>query len=100
MYNLDDYPFEISKLTNEDGGGFLINFPDFNVCFSDGDSVEEALSNGRDALKGMIETFEEMGIPVPVPGSGGFSGQFVARVPKSLHARLVAEAEREHVSLN
>lgn len=29
-----------------------------------------------------------------------YSGKFVVRVPKSLHAALVAEAEREGISLN
>ena len=28
--NLLSYPFEITPLTEEDGGGFLISFPDFN----------------------------------------------------------------------
>jgi hypothetical protein len=50
MRNLDDYPFEIRPLSAVDGGGFLITDPDFNVCMSDGETVEEAIANGRDAL--------------------------------------------------
>lgn len=30
----------------------------------------------------------------------GHSGKFLVRLPQSLHAQLVAEAEREGVSLN
>ena len=49
-----DYPFEIRPLSLEEGGGFLISYPDFSDCLSDGESVEEALTNGKDALKSMI----------------------------------------------
>ncbi|MCL2346127.1 MAG: toxin-antitoxin system HicB family antitoxin [Desulfobulbus sp.] len=101
MRNLDDYPFEIRPLSADDGGGFLITYPDFNVCMSDGETVAEAIANGRDALIGTIAALEEAGHPVPSPNSGGVaSGKFVARVPKSLHAALAARAKAEGVSLN
>ncbi|MEO5350033.1 MAG: type II toxin-antitoxin system HicB family antitoxin [Magnetococcus sp. YQC-3] len=100
MANLDDYPFEISKLSAEDGGGYLISFTDFNECISDGETVAEAIENGMDALKGMILSMEDLGIPVPLPRSGGASGRFVTRVPKQIHAKLTARAKREGVSLN
>ncbi|MCL2297884.1 MAG: toxin-antitoxin system HicB family antitoxin [Proteobacteria bacterium] len=100
MRNLDDYPFEIRPLSEEEGGGYLITYPDFNTCMSDGETIEEAISNGRDALTGMIESLEAWGHPVPAPNYGGASGKFVTRVPKSLHAALSARAKTEGVSLN
>lgn len=101
MRNLDEYPFEVRRLTVQDGGGFLVNFPDFSECFSDGETIEEAVANGRDALESVIEALEAKGLPVPLPGSGGaFSGRFVQRVPKSVHVRLVERAKAEGVSLN
>ncbi|MBF0429408.1 MAG: type II toxin-antitoxin system HicB family antitoxin [Magnetococcales bacterium] len=100
MHNLEDYPFEIRPLTPAEGGGYLISFTDFNECLSDGETVAETIENGMDALRGMIETLKTEGLPVPVPGSGGFSGKFVARVPKTLHAKLVTKARRDGVSLN
>ncbi|MDR2240325.1 MAG: type II toxin-antitoxin system HicB family antitoxin [Zoogloeaceae bacterium] len=101
MKNLDDYPFEVRPLSEEDGGGFLITYPDFNTCMSDGETIEEAIANGREALAGMIESLEAWGRPIPAPNSGGAaSGKFVARVPKSLHAALAARAKMEGVSLN
>jgi antitoxin HicB len=54
MSKLADYPFEIRPLNAEEGGGFLISFPDFSECISDGETVEEALKNGREALKATI----------------------------------------------
>ncbi|MBF0180371.1 MAG: type II toxin-antitoxin system HicB family antitoxin [Magnetococcales bacterium] len=100
MHKIEDYPFEIRPLTPEEGGGFMICFTDFNTCCSDGETVTEAIENGLDALRGMIATMEEVGLPVPAPMSGGHSGKFVARVPKSLHAKLSSRARYEGVSLN
>ena len=65
-----DYPFEVRPLTTEEGGGFLISYPDFSDCFSDGDTVEEALANGKDALKSTIAALKAKDIPVPAPNGG------------------------------
>lgn len=101
MHNLDDYPFEIRPLSAEEGGGFLISYPDFSECISDGETVQQAIANGREALAGLIATLEGMGRPVPEPNSGGVaSGKFVARVPKTIHAQLATRAKAEGVSLN
>lgn len=100
MHKLEDYPFEIRPMIPDEGTGYLITFTDFNECFSDGATIAEAIENGMDALKGTILALEDTGFPVPVPGSGGFSGKFVARVPKTLHAKLSTRARREGVSLN
>jgi antitoxin HicB len=96
-----DYPFEIRPLSEEDGGGFLISYPDFSDCLSDGETVAEALTNGSDALKATIAALKAKALPIPQPNSGGVaSGKFVARVPKTVHARLATRAKAEGVSLN
>jgi len=101
MKNLDDYPFEIRPLSKSDGGGYLITYPDFNTCISDGGTVEEAIANGKEALAGMIESLQAWNQPIPAPNSGGTaSGKFIACVPKSLHAQLTARARAEGVSFN
>jgi antitoxin HicB len=101
MSKQSDYPFEIRPLTAEEGGGYLISFPDFADCISDGETLEEVLENGRYALKETITALKARKLPVPAPNSGGVaSGKFVARVPKTLHAQLAARARAEGVSLN
>ena len=101
MHALDDYPFEMRPLKPSEGGGYLIFCPDFMECIADGETLEDALHNGREALRAVIETLQEQGMPVPAPNSGGVaSGKFVARVPKSIHAQLAARAKMEGVSLN
>lgn len=101
MKDIAKYPFELRPLTAEEGGGYLISFPDFNECVADGETIEEAIEEGQQALAAVIATLEAKGLPVPEPGSyGAYSGKFVQRLPKSLHARLQSRARLEGVSIN
>ncbi len=100
MRKLEDHPFDIRPLSRAECGGFLISYPDFSECISDGETVAEAIANGRDALAAVIAALVAK-VAVPAPNSGGVaSGKFVARVPKSVHAQLTARAKAEGVSLN
>ena len=79
----------------------MICYPDFAECISDGETVEDALKNGQDALKASIAALKAKDFPVPVANGGGIaSGKFVARLPKTIHAQLTARARTEGVSLN
>lgn len=101
MARVPEYPLEIRPLSSEDGGGFLIAFPDFNDCVSDGATVDEAIENGRLALGETIAALRAAGHPIPEPTAATTaSGRFVARVPKSVHAKLTSRAKAEGVSLN
>jgi antitoxin HicB len=98
---LDEYPFTIRPLNSDEGGGYLIEFPDVPGCISDGETPAEAIINGRDALSSVLLTMREFGDPIPKPGGAtSSSGQWRQRVPRSLHSRLVARAQQEGVSLN
>ncbi len=95
-----DYPITIQPLPADDGGGYLATFPDLPGCMADGETPEEAMAEATDAATSWLKTSEAFGDPIPEPGSGGESGSFVARLPKSLHAKLKARAAQEGVSLN
>lgn len=106
------WPFEayahiISPLSAEEGGGCLITFPDLPGCVSDGETEAEAVENGRDAFIAVVSALADMGRDIPAPSFSpddatvpGASGKFVARVPKSIHAKLTTRAKVEGVSLN
>lgn len=101
MNNLFSYPFEIIPLTQEEGGGYLISFPDFNECISDGETPEEAIKNGFDALKETIYALESIGLPIPKPFSQEKNiDNFVQQIPKNLHQRLETLAKKEKVNIN
>jgi len=94
------YLVQISPLSAEDGGGWLATFPDLPGCMGDGETPEAAIADGYSAAKAWLHVAEECGDSIPEPGTGGESGRFVARMPKSLHTRLVARAAQEGVSMN
>lgn len=98
---LDRYSFLVRPLSKEEGGGYLVEFPDFPGVISDGETPEEAIRNGQDALAAALLTMQEFGDPIPKPSQAtSASGQWRQRVPRSLHARLVSRAQQEGVSLN
>ncbi len=60
---LDQYRFTVRPMTADVGTGYLIEFPDVPLCLSDGATVEEAVTNGRDALECCLLTMKEFGDP-------------------------------------
>jgi len=100
MIDPKKYPIEVRPLADEDGGGWLATFPDLPGCMGDGDTPEHAIIDGYAAAQAWLAVAAEHGDPIPAPGTGGESGKFVARVPRSLHTRLAARAEQEGVSMN
>jgi antitoxin HicB len=103
MANLMNYPFEVRPLTEEEGGGWLVSFPDLPGCIADGDTVEQALKQAEGALVSWIEGSKELGYPVPDPAESkakDYKGKFVQRLPKSLHEKLARRAKDEGVSVN
>jgi len=61
------YPFDIALLPEGEGGGFAITFPDLPGCLSDGETVEQAITHGREAFQSWIESMIEDGKPIPRP---------------------------------
>ncbi|MCL2443655.1 MAG: type II toxin-antitoxin system HicB family antitoxin [Treponema sp.] len=95
------YHIVIQHISDESGAYYFATVREFDGCMSHGDTYEEAFKNIQDAMKGWIKVKLENGFPVPEPiDDSQYSGKFVLRVPKSLHAKLAAEAIQEGVSLN
>ena len=59
------YRFVVRPLTEEEGGGYLIEFPDLPGCMSDDERVEAAMVNGVDAMRGWIDAMRAEGHPIP-----------------------------------
>ncbi|MCH9689159.1 MAG: type II toxin-antitoxin system HicB family antitoxin [Gammaproteobacteria bacterium] len=96
-----NYPATIQPLSKEDGGGYLVSFPDLPGCIADGATPEEAFHQAEDAMIAWMKTAEEFGDKIPVPSRPSkYSGQWRMRAPKSLHAALASRAKEEGVRLN
>ena len=95
------YHIVIRHITDESGSYYFATVQEFDGCMSHGDTYAEACENIQEAMEGWIETKLEGGFPVPLPiDESQYSGKFVLRIPKTLHARLAMKAESEGVSLN
>lgn len=55
------FPIAIHK---DRGTSYGVTVPDVPGCFSYGDTVEEAISNAKEAVVGHIETLLELGEPI------------------------------------
>jgi len=95
------YNIVIRHVTDESGTYYFAKVQELPGCMSDGETIDEAFTNIYEAMEGWIEAKLEVGCSIPLPvDSDSYSGKFVLRLPKSLHAKLAMEAEQEGVSLN
>ena len=46
-------------------GGYTVTVPSLPGCISEGDTIDEALSNIKDVIQGYIEALEADGLPIP-----------------------------------
>ena len=60
----------IALIHGDNESGFGVSFPDFPGCVSDGDTEEEAIRRGREALAFHIENMAEDGESIPRPSAG------------------------------
>lgn len=95
---LDQYRFTVRPLSTDEGGGYLVEYPDIPGCMSDGETIAEAIANGREALRDCLEVFRESGRKAVKPGIE--AAQWRQRLPRTLYARLTRQAKREGVSIN
>ena len=96
--NLDRYQFTVRPLSKDEGGGYLVEYPEIPGCMSDGETIEEAVANGRDALRDCLDVFRESGRRLPKPNIE--AAQWRQRLPRTLYLKLTRQAENEGVSIN
>lgn len=93
--------YSINIIWSDEDDSYIATIPEFNGLSAYGDTPEEAIKEAKVALEGFLEVFKEDGCTIPEPQTlSEFSGQTRIRLPKSLHAKLARQADREGVSLN
>ncbi|MCD7862529.1 MAG: toxin-antitoxin system HicB family antitoxin [Lachnospiraceae bacterium] len=91
----------VQEIHDESGHYFYGRILELDGCQSTGATLDELYESLNEAMEGYLEVKLENQLPVPIPSTtDGYSGKFVVRLPKSLHQRLVIEADKEGVSLN
>ncbi len=93
------YPLEV--FWSDEDEGFIAVALDLPGCSAFGETQDEAIRELQDAIAAWAAAAEAVGNPVPTPAARQeFSGRFIVRLPKILHASLAQQAKREESSLN
>lgn len=61
------YDFKVLLEPDEETGGFVVSCPSLPGCYSQGDTVEEALKNIEEAILLCLEDLREQNQPIPNP---------------------------------
>jgi len=80
---------------------FIAEVPELPGCMTHGETIAEAAANAEEAIEAWLDAATEAGRDIPEPiVERHYSGRFVTRLPRDLHARIALEAQRQGVSLN
>ncbi len=60
--------FTVILKTDEEDGGYVAECPAVPGCISEGDTVEEALANIKEAIEGCLESLTARQLPAPSEG--------------------------------
>lgn len=102
VIDVSRYPAEV--FWSDEDEGFIAIAPDLPGSSAWGATETEALTELRDAIVAWIEAARAAGNAVPAPSPprlpDQFSGKFLLRMPRELHADLSHSADQQGVSLN
>jgi predicted RNase H-like HicB family nuclease len=88
-------------MTPDDEVGFFVEIPDLPGCWADGETVQEAYDKLEVNKREWVHLALDVGNEIQEPRTDeDYSGQFLIRMPKSLHHALAEEANSEGVSMN
>jgi antitoxin HicB len=100
-----NYPIEIYKIDEEEGGGYQasINILGKYAFRGDGNTIDEAISDLEEVKKYLFERYLTEGIYIPEPDNINdkkYSGKFILRLPIELHKILSEKAKYNCTTLN
>lgn len=90
--NISVYPCVV----RHEDGVYYANFPDFDACFTDAESLDELFVNTKEVLNGLINTIYEHDMDVPMPSEADEiklkSGEFLILVKADLSSNMIENA--------
>ncbi len=96
------YPLEV--FWSDEDAGYIAVVPDLPGCNAWGKTEAAAISEAHDAIAAWIKAARSMKRAVPAPSKPAdemaYSGKFLMRVPRRLHADMAKAAKAQGVSLN
>jgi predicted RNase H-like HicB family nuclease len=65
--NISQYSTVVRFVNDQDGAYYLVEHPELEGCFSDGETIEEALANLHEVTTMTLKHLREHNLPVPLP---------------------------------
>jgi len=59
------YDYKVIVEPDEEAGGYVVSCPAFEGCYSQGETIAEALDNIREAILLCLEDLQEQAMPLP-----------------------------------
>ena len=102
------YSLKIDYVSDDEDGYYVAHIPELGsgAFLGTGNTIKEAVEELENIKRSYFEDHIKKGIKIPLPKvhytekNINFSGKFLLRIPKLLHAKLSADAEKNGVSLN
>ena len=66
MSDFSDYRYDLAPIPSEEGGGYVVSFPDIPGCLGVGDTPEEAVEDGQQALFACLDALKAVDREPPV----------------------------------
>jgi len=57
--------YNFYSIIQQEDGVFAVTFPDLENCFTDGDTLDEAVEMAHDALVSLLAVYEDYGDVIP-----------------------------------
>src|SRR5438105_1129437 len=96
----DKFKYPIEVFWSDEDEGYIATVPDLPGCSAWGTTEEEAVREVHNAAHVWLKVAVKMKREIPEPSvEANYSGKFLMRVPKRLHAELARAAKAQGVSL-
>lgn len=82
-----EYPFTVRPLTEEEGGGYMVEFPDLPFCIGTGDTIEDAILDAKKAKEAWLEVSFEDGDEIPEPENMMRAVKIPGSLPQNVFGR-------------
>lgn len=66
---MKQYDFKVLLEPDDEAGGFVVTCPSLPGCYSEGETVEEALNNIKEVILLCLEDMQEQNTPIPNPAN-------------------------------
>jgi predicted RNase H-like HicB family nuclease len=80
---------------------YIVRVNELPGVVTDGETIEEAMTNIKDAIAAAVELYLEQGDPIPEPiQKAKYKGKIAYRTTSERHYYLARIAQQKHVSMN